>query len=75
MFDKINHVYLLLALISITLLSFIFKWETTTLLVMITLIHGSYLAVVKAYEHGRKIEPEDDATGNTNISKKFIDHM
>lgn len=75
MFDKINNVYLSLGLIFLSLLSFIFKWETTILLVVITLLQVSYVVVVKAYEHGRKIEPEDDAAGNTNISKKFIDHM
>lgn len=75
MFDKINHVYLLFALIIITLLSVILKWEATVLLAMITFLHGSYVVVVKSYEKGRKIEPEDDPTGNTNIRKKLYDYM
>lgn len=74
MFERYKK-YLLVILIILTLLSFVYKWESLVLLFSITCLYGAYLIAVAAYEHGRKIEPEDDPSGNTNITKKFIDHM
>ena len=74
MFERYKN-YLLVVLIILTVLSFIFKWESLTLLFAVTVIYFAYLFVGIAYKHGRKIEPEDDPSGNSNITKKFIDHM
>lgn len=78
--ERIPQIYPLFVVVVITFIAYILNLDTFFIIMLIvTALQFMYFCFNASYKWAKKNEkteePENDPSGNSNISKKFIDHM
>lgn len=75
-YESLKQRYLIMFYLILAVLAYFFVKEELVFLVWVILfLPFSYSIVISGMKSGRRIRPEDDPSGNSNIKKKFYEHM